>query len=1024
MKRMLIDDTQPEETRVVIVDGNKVEDVEFESSLRKQIKGNIFTAKVVRIEPSLQAAFVDYGGNRHGFLAFGEIHPDYYNVSDEIKAEVEKEVDEIIEKKRQFQAERKAEQERRRLEREQKRAEYEAKKLAEAEAEAAAAANAASDTAEMTSETPASAENASTAGTETPAPAENASTAGTETPASSETASTAGTETPASSETAPGAETENAEDETAADGCGCSANCACRAEDGHCHCEENGVCTCDEECHCSACRKEAASAAGNTSDSAAASDTRSGDDASDSTSASDTRSGDDASDSTSASDTRSGDDASDSAAASGEVSAETEDKPARRTRRRGTRFLGRRSSGKSAAKAETKDGYKVSAETAGIERGESVAEEIGEEDETDMDEACAAPVQSADDDDVNAAAASRADDDDDDFDTGSSKEFDNDDDDADSEHYLEIQRKLIFARKLYHRSAIQDVIREGQTLLIQIVKEERGNKGAACTTYLSLAGRYCVLMPNRIKSGGVSRKITSANDRKRLKDIMRELPLNDDMSLIIRTAGEDKQKSDIVRDYNYLIRTWNHIRHSALSTQAPALIYEEGNLIKRALRDMYTKDIGEVVIDGDNAYKTAKEFSKILSPNMGRKIKCRKPGEIPVFQHYQVEKELDKLHNPVVQLASGGYLVINPTEALVSIDVNSGRATREMDIEETALKTNLEAADEIAKQLRMRNLAGLVVVDFIDMEEPANNHAVEKRMKEAMKPDRARVQIAKMSIFGLLEISRQRMHSSFVESNYVTCPYCRGQGVLRSTESGAMLVLRAIEEEGIKGAYNRLEVRLPQDTAIYILNHKRRILADMEEKYGLEIIISADGSIKNICDYKIEKSRQPKAKPETVAAATAYAAAGYAEDDDDTADDDENEGNDCTPADTENGSGNENSTEEETGRRSRGRGRNDRRRRGHRGGRGRDRERSSRNGGNTAPDTDEGTSRDGSSRSGNARSAETSGRGSSAAASERAQASASSGRGSSSASSAGSSSAAPDGEPKPEKKTWWKKLIG
>ena len=817
MKRMLIDDTQPEETRVVIVDGNKVEDVEFESSLRKQIKGNIFTAKVVRIEPSLQAAFVDYGGNRHGFLAFGEIHPDYYNVSDEIKAEVEKEVDEIIEKKRQFQAERKAEQERRRLEREQKRAEYEAKKLAEAEAEAAAAANAASDTAEMTSETPAPAENASTAGTETPA----------------------------SSETAPGAETENAEDETAADGCGCSANCACRAEDGHCHCEENGVCTCDEECHCSACRKEAASAAGNTSDSTTASDTRSGDDASDSAATSDTRFGDDTSDSAATSDTRSGDDASDSAAASGEASAETEDKPARRTRRRGTRFLGRRSSGKSAAKAETKDGYKVSAETAGIERGESVAEEIGKEDETDMEEACAAPVQSADDDDVNAAAASRADDDDDDFGTGSSKEFDNDDDDADSEHYLEIQRKLIFARKLYHRSAIQDVIREGQTLLIQIVKEERGNKGAACTTYLSLAGRYCVLMPNRIKSGGVSRKITSANDRKRLKDIMRELPLNDDMSLIIRTAGEDKQKSDIVRDYNYLIRTWNHIRHSALSTQAPALIYEEGNLIKRALRDMYTKDIGEVVIDGDNAYKTAKEFSKILSPNMGRKIKCRKPGEIPVFQHYQVEKELDKLHNPVVQLASGGYLVINPTEALVSIDVNSGRATREMDIEETALKTNLEAADEIAKQLRMRNLAGLVVVDFIDMEEPANNHAVEKRMKEAMKPDRARVQIAKMSIFGLLEISRQRMHSSFVESNYVTCPYCRGQGVLRSTESGAMLVLRAIEEEGIKGAYNRLEVRLPQDTAIYILNHKRRILADMEEKYGLEIIISADGSIKN-----------------------------------------------------------------------------------------------------------------------------------------------------------------------------------
>lgn len=1010
MKRMLIDDTQPEETRVVIVDGNKVEDVEFESSLRKQIKGNIFTAKVVRIEPSLQAAFVDYGGNRHGFLAFGEIHPDYYNVSDEIKAEVEKEVDEIIEKKRQFQAERKAEQERRRLEREQKRAEYEAKRQAEAEAAAAAAENTAPDTAETAAETP----------------------------ASDEQALNTGTETPASSEAAPGAETENTETSKtpapAADGCGCSANCACRAEDGHCHCQERGICTCDEECHCGACQKEAASVVGNASDSATVSGIQSGGNTSDSATLSAPQSGNDTSgiqsgDASPDDTTVSDDTASGSKPSSDEASAETEDKPARRTRRRGTRFLGRRSSGKSAAKAEAKDGYKVSAETAGIERGESVAEDIDADSEDE--ENCAAPAYRADDGNSDVSPAQSVDDDDD-FDTGNSKEFDNDDDDADSEHYLEIQRKLIFARKLYHRSAIQDVIREGQTLLIQIVKEERGNKGAACTTYLSLAGRYCVLMPNRIKSGGVSRKITSANDRKRLKDIMRELPLNDDMSLIIRTAGEDKQKSDIVRDYNYLIRTWNHIRHSALSTQAPALIYEEGNLIKRALRDMYTKDIGEVVIDGDNAYKTAKEFSKILSPNMGRKIKCRKPGEIPVFQHYQVEKELDKLHNPVVQLASGGYLVINPTEALVSIDVNSGRATREMDIEETALKTNLEAADEIAKQLRMRNLAGLVVVDFIDMEEAANNHAVEKRMKEAMKPDRARVQIAKMSIFGLLEISRQRMHSSFVESNYVTCPYCRGQGVLRSTESGAMLVLRAIEEEGIKGAYNRLEVRLPQDTAIYILNHKRRILADLEEKYGLEIIISADGSIKNICDYKIEKSRQPKAKPEAVAAATAYAAAGYAEDD--AADDDENENSACTPADTENGSGNDDSAEEENGRRSRGRGRNDRRRRGYRGGRSRDRERSGRNGGNTAPETaDDNTARnrdarsserDGSSRSGSSRSAETSGRGSSAAASERAQASAASSRGSSSASSAGSSSAAPDGEPKPEKKTWWKKLIG
>ena len=850
MKKMLIDDTQPEETRVVIVDGNKVEDVEFESSLRKQIKGNIFTAKVVRIEPSLQAAFVDYGGNRHGFLAFGEIHPDYYNISDEIKAEVAAEVDAIIEKKRQNIAEHKAEQERRRLEREQKRAEYEARRRAEAEAEAAAAAEESAkgeNTAEESADSPADSEtpadtNAAPA-TETPA----------EEPATDEPVKEE-PETPATAEEEPDApESESPVSDAPAT------------------------------------QKDTAAPAGDTEISAAEIPAEEPV-------------------------TEEPETANESSESEEETASdgEADKKTARRPRR--TRFLGRRSGAKSAGKT----GYKVSAETAGITAGESVAEDYdadSDEDDDDDDENGASALSAADDDEISAGT----------------KEFDNDDDDADSERYLETQRKLIFARKLYHRSAIQDVIREGQTLLIQIVKEERGNKGAACTTYLSLAGRYCVLMPNRIKSGGVSRKITSASDRKRLKDIIRELPLSDDMSLIVRTAGEDKQKSDIVRDYNYLIRTWNHIRHSALSTPAPALIYEEGDLIKRALRDMYTKDIGEVIIDGDNAYKTAKEFSKILSPNMGRKIKCRKPGDIPVFQQYQVEKELDKLHNPVVQLASGGYLVINPTEALVSIDVNSGRATKEMDIEETALKTNLEAADEIAKQLRMRNLAGLIVVDFIDMDEPANNHAVEKRMKEAMKQDRARVQIAKMSIFGLLEISRQRMHSSFVESNYVTCPYCRGQGVLRSTESGAMLVVRALEEEGIKGAFNHLEARVPQDTAVYLLNQKRRLLAELEEKYGMEIVISADGSIKNIGDFKIDKTRVQKSKPEAVAAATAYPqeiADTYANSDEDETDEETAAANDETD---------EADSVQENTRRGRGRGRSGNYRRGRRSGNGRGR---------------------------------------------------------------------------------------
>ncbi len=811
MKRMLIDDTQPEETRVVILDGNKIEDVEFESSAKKQIKGNIFTAKVVRIEPSLQAAFVDYGGNRHGFLAFGEIHPDYYNISDEVREAVEREVDEIIERKRQYQAERKAEQERRKLEREQKRAEYEARK-AEEEAQALAMAEA---------------ENAGFDVTENDFGAEeNAERVEAYDVVASELI-TEGMVDVAPVDVSEMRVSEVAEHQEAdvvselvrveADGCGCSAECACRVEDGHCHCAENGVCTCSEECHC--CDKEnkaVADGCGCSAECACRVEDGHCHCAENGVC-------------TCSEECHCGCSGAEEESVEESTDAQEEGEHQPRRKRRTNRFLGRRSS---------KGRYKVSADASGL-RDEMIAEVV---DENDMDD---------NGDDMS----------DDEFDSEVSKDFDNDDDGADFERYLEIQRKLIVARKLYHRSTIQDVIKEGQVLLIQIVKEERGNKGAACTTYLSLAGRYCVLMPNRIKSGGVSRKITSAADRKRLKEIIRELPLNDDMSLIVRTAGEEKKREDIVRDYNYLIRTWNHIRHSSLSVQAPTLIYEEGNLIKRALRDMYTKDISEVIIDGETAYKTAKDFSKILSPNMGRKIKCRKEGEIPVFQHYQVEKELDKLHNPVVQLQSGGYLVINPTEALVSIDVNSGRATHEMDIEETALKTNLEAADEIAKQLRMRNLAGLVVVDFIDMEEAANNHAVEKRMKEAMKPDRARVQIAKMSIFGLLEISRQRMHSSFVESNYVTCPYCRGQGVQRTTESGAMLVLRAIEEEGIKGAYNRVEVKLPQDIAIYILNHKRRILADLEEKYELEIVITADTAIKNICDYKIERTKVSKAKP-------------------------------------------------------------------------------------------------------------------------------------------------------------------
>lgn len=703
-KRMLIDDTHPEETRVVIVNGNKVEDVEFESSSRKQIKGNIYLAKVMRIEPSLQAAFVDYGGNKHGFLAFGEIHPDYYNISDTEMAEVDKEVDEIIEAKKQALKEREEQRERQRAERAERRAQYEARKAQE-EAEKAAA--------EATQAV--SGEDAVTETSENPAfrPEEQSETAP-ETKAESEAAS------------AP-------------------------AE------EENITGTAEEE--------------------------------------------------------------------------------GKKTRKR--RILKKRYKKKLAEEHQTeteKEGLKVLSESTGTEE-ESVSEEISETGSTETEDPVKARKTSGYMNDEEAV---------------------DDDDEEDQEYDFELQRKLLKVRKLFHRSNIQDVIKEGQILIVQVVKEERGNKGAALTTYLSLAGRYCVLMPNRIKSGGVSRKITNAADRKRLKSIVRELPLTSDMSLIVRTAGEDKTKADIVRDYNYLIRSWNQIRLAALSNKAPALIHEEGNLIKRALRDMYTKEISEIIVDGDEAYQMARDFVKILSPHNLKKIKSCKKNDIPLFQRFQVEGQLDKLHDCNVQLESGGYLVINPTEALVSIDVNSGRATKEKDLEETALKTNLEAADEIAKQLRIRNLAGLIVVDFIDMEDPQNNHAVEKRMKEAMKQDRARVQIAKMSCFGLLEISRQRMHSSFMESNYQVCPHCHGQGVVRTTESGAVLILRAIEEEGIKNRSAKISIAVPTETAIYLLNQKRQTLCALEQRYKMEIVICADDGIKNVAEFKLERVKSQK----------------------------------------------------------------------------------------------------------------------------------------------------------------------
>ena len=705
-KRMLIDDTQPEETRVVVVNGNKLEDVEFESANRKQIKGNIYLGKVMRVEPSLQACFVDYGGNRHGFMAFGEIHPDYYTVSPEELSEIEKEVDDLIENKKRIIKEREMERERRAKE----------KALAREEALKAKAAKEADEAAKQ----------------------EASDAAPQETVVIQETVVT------------------TVEAETVL--------------------QENNIVS-----------------------------------------------------------------ASDNETPVEEENHLEDEHNKKKTKRRVLKKKYRKQIAAEEAKAdENKDiseEVKVLAEDTGLEE-ETISQDADEIDESD--EHCGK--------------------------FSDTEEVDDDDDEENMD--FELQRKLIKARKLYHRHKIQDVIKEGQIVLVQVVKEERGNKGAALTTYLSLAGRYCVLMPNRIKSGGVSRKITNAADRNRLKGIVRELPLSPDMSIIVRTAGEEKSKGEIVRDYNYLIRTWNQIRIDSLKNKAPKLIHEEGNLIKRALRDIYTKEIAEILVAGDEAYKLAKDFFRILSPHNLKKIKSYHNNDMPLFQRFQVEGQLDKLHDPNAQLESGGYLVINPTEALVSIDVNSGRATKEKDLEETALKTNLEACDEIARQLRLRNLAGLVVIDFIDMDEPANNHAVEKRMKEALKKDRSRIQVGKMSIFGLLELSRQRMHSAFWESNYQVCPYCHGKGITRTLESAGIYILRSIEEEGSKSRSAKINVMVPADVAIYLLNYKRKMLADLELKYKIEIVISADNSVKCVSDYRIERTKAVAVKEDKAQAAS------------------------------------------------------------------------------------------------------------------------------------------------------------
>jgi len=677
--KMLIDATHPEETRVVVVRGNRVEEFDFESANRRQLRGNIYLAKVTRVEPSLQAAFVDYGGNRHGFLAFSEIHPDYYQIPVADRQAL------IAEEERAHRAA-EDEVERRAGRRYEPRAARRHDETRHAPVEPVA---------DEAGEAPVTQEQDAV-----PLPHD---------------------EEPTASEPwlAPEAPAE------ASDAVGAPA-----AEEGESH-EADAPAPAEEPVAFDEPHPPVAPAQAEADEPA-------------------------------------------EAGANEPVEGVVENTP--------------EGNGEAAARVEDIDGEE-----------EEVVESVGGGDAME-----------------------------------------------------EVPERMPRLRRQYK---IQEVIKRRQIMLVQVVKEERGTKGAALTTYLSLAGRYSVLMPNTARGGGISRKITNAQDRKRLKSLAQELEVPDGMGVILRTAGANRTKAEIKRDFEYLIRLWETVRDLTLKSTAPTLVYEEGSLIKRSIRDLYNKDIDEVVVAGEEAHREAKDFMRMLMPSHAKNVKPYRDTQ-PVFTRYGIESQLDAMFSPIVQLRSGGYVVLNQTEALVSIDVNSGRATREHHIEDTALKTNLEAAEEIARQLRLRDLAGLIVIDFIDMDEKRNNRAVERRLKECLKHDRARIQVGRISHFGLLEMSRQRIRTGVLESSTEKCPVCGGTGHMRSVSSVALQLLRSLEETLIKGATHNLVVRTRSEVAIYVLNHKRAHLRDLEQRFRVAITINADDTIAGQQSFVIDKGEQ------------------------------------------------------------------------------------------------------------------------------------------------------------------------
>tara|TARA_Y100000815_G_scaffold47462_1_gene38865 strand:+ start:6925 stop:9501 length:2577 start_codon:yes stop_codon:yes gene_type:complete len=649
-KKMLIDATHAEECRVVVVDGTRVDEFDFESVNKRQLAGNIYLAKVTRVEPSLQAAFVDYGGNRHGFLAFSEVHPDYYQIP---------------------VADREA-------------------LLAEERAYAASL--------EEEDEKPAKAKSSSRSRSRSRSRSK---------PKAAEAKNGDAVETREVSEAIPGMDVVDLGDDN------------------------------DE-------------ALPLTGDAAMA----------------------------------------------------------------------------DAPEAEQASPPQPSAEQAAEEPSDTTAK--GDDSDAGDDE------DNGDDSEDDRSDASDRDSDIESV--------------ADEDASEEIRQPRKPRPKRYK---IQEVIKVRQILLVQVVKEERGNKGAALTTYLSLAGRYCVLMPNTARGGGISRKITNAADRKKLKEIAGEIEVPEGAGLIIRTAGANRTKSEIKRDYEYLQRLWEQIRELTLKSVAPAPIYEEGNLIKRTIRDLYSREIDEVLVEGEAGYRVAKDFMKMIMPSHAKNVK-HYTDPMPLFARYQVESYLSSMFNPTVQLKSGGYIVIGITEALVAVDVNSGRATKEGSIEETALKTNLEAAEEVARQMRLRDLAGLIVIDFIDMEERKNNAAVEKKLKDKLKTDRARIQVGRISGFGLLEMSRQRLRPGMLEATTQPCPACHGTGLIRSDDNLALSILRQLEEEGVRGRSKEVLLKAPVGIVNYLMNQKREHIAQIEARYGIAVRVEADPFLISP-DFSIER---------------------------------------------------------------------------------------------------------------------------------------------------------------------------